>query len=269
MVWNLAQKSRTLRHIARHRGVSWGRCPVCQKMSLFVERGPYLRDSYRCMRCMTQPRMRALLICLEEVAPQWRSGRILEVAPHGASSRLLAAQVGEYVGTQYYEGVEPGTLVNEYRVEDLQGLTFDDETFDVVVTQDVFEHVPDPGRGFSEVARVLRPGGVHVFTVPLHGPSPSVTRVRFGDKGAEFVLPPVYHGDPVSDGSLVVTDWGYDIVDFIKATSGLLSLVVQRRDRSVGVDGPQCEVVVSRKPSAPSLVVSAPCLRAGIDRTTR
>ena len=40
-------------------------------------------------------------------------------------------------------------------------------TFDLVVTQDVLEHVLDPARA-AEIARTLRPGGAHVFTVPWY-----------------------------------------------------------------------------------------------------
>ena len=39
--------------------------------------------------------------------------------------------------------------------------TFADASFDLVITSDVFEHVLDPSRGFSEIARTLRPSGVH------------------------------------------------------------------------------------------------------------
>jgi SAM-dependent methyltransferase len=40
------------------------------------------------------------------------------------------------------------------------GLPFDDERFDVVVSNQVLEHLADTDAFVSEVARVLRPGGV-------------------------------------------------------------------------------------------------------------
>jgi SAM-dependent methyltransferase len=42
----------------------------------------------------------------------------------------------------------------------------------------VFEHVPDDARGFSELRRVLRPGGKMLFTVPLFDAPDTVDRVR-------------------------------------------------------------------------------------------
>ena len=47
-------------------------------------------------------------------------------------------------------------------------LSYDDASIDLILSSDVFEHVPDPYRAHAEVHRVLRPGGHHVFTVPFH-----------------------------------------------------------------------------------------------------
>lgn len=50
----------------------------------------------------------------------------------------------------------------------VERLDFEDESFDVVISCDVLEHVPDGAQGMVEMARVLRPGGVCVITVPAH-----------------------------------------------------------------------------------------------------
>lgn len=52
---------------------------------------------------------------------------------------------------------------------DLQALPFADGVFDGVFCSQVLEHVPDPFRAAGELARVLRPGGALVLTVPLLG----------------------------------------------------------------------------------------------------
>ena len=44
-------------------------------------------------------------------------------------------------------------------------MTFQNESFDLFITQDVFEHVMEPNKAFKEIERVLKPGGAHVFTV--------------------------------------------------------------------------------------------------------
>jgi SAM-dependent methyltransferase len=51
---------------------------------------------------------------------------------------------------------------------DLMLLPFRTGAFDAVTALDVIEHVPDDARAVSEIARVLRPGGILVATVPAY-----------------------------------------------------------------------------------------------------
>lgn len=58
---------------------------------------------------------------------------------------------------------------------DVTALPFANESFDAAVLGEVLEHVPDDAGALSEVARVLRPGGVLAVSVPANparfGPS--------------------------------------------------------------------------------------------------
>ena len=61
----------------------------------------------------------------------------------------------------------------ELRTYDEGGrLPFDDDMFDVVVSNQVFEHVVPIERSVEEIERVLKPGGVHYH----HFPSRTVLR---------------------------------------------------------------------------------------------
>jgi SAM-dependent methyltransferase len=51
---------------------------------------------------------------------------------------------------------------------DLAALPFANEAFDLVAAFDVIEHVADGDTALDELARVLRPGGTLVASVPLH-----------------------------------------------------------------------------------------------------
>lgn len=50
----------------------------------------------------------------------------------------------------------------------VQTLEFPDERFDVVISCDVLEHIDEDRKAMEEMARVLRPGGICVLTVPAH-----------------------------------------------------------------------------------------------------
>ncbi len=47
----------------------------------------------------------------------------------------------------------------ELKLEDVQSLSFEDESFDSAITSCVFCSVPDPLKGLNEIYRVLKPGG--------------------------------------------------------------------------------------------------------------
>jgi SAM-dependent methyltransferase len=84
--------------------------------------------------------------------------------------------------------------------QDLEHLTFPTGSLDVVITSDVLEHVRLDRLAHKEIARVLRPGGIYLFTVP-HGRSfpHTIERVIVHDPSDpardEFALEPEYHGD--------------------------------------------------------------------------
>jgi SAM-dependent methyltransferase len=225
-----------------------GFCPVCSRRTVFVAVTDWLRDSYECFRCGSIPRQRALMTVLERVAPDWRKRRIHESSPDGASSDRIARECVRYDASQFWPDVPPGSYRDGVRCEDLTRLTFDDGSLDLFVTQDVFEHVLAPERGFAEIARVLRPGGLHVFTVPWYGWQPTVTRVRVGAQGIEHVLEPEYHANPVDPrGSLVVTNWGCELPDVIAEHAGMTTSVHSIRDPRRGIVGAFPDVFVSRR----------------------
>ncbi len=125
--------------------------------------------------------------------------------------------------------------------------TFADASFDLVITSDVFEHVLDPAKAFAEVTRTLTPRGAHVFTVPWYWWKETLVRASRKDDGTiENLQPADYHGNPFdSNGSLVVTEWGSDLCDFVYRHSGATTTSILIRDRYRGLAGEFCEVFIS------------------------
>jgi SAM-dependent methyltransferase len=151
--------------------------------------------------------------------------------------------------------VLPGKERDGIRCEDLRDLTFQDDAFDLVISSDIFEHVRDPMRAFAEVFRVLRPGGFHIFSVPLRWPFPPRTKARVDWSGPEdvFLCPPTYHGSPTDpEGSLVYTDFGMDLPEELRGV-GFVTQVHHGHRQAV--------TFVSRK--APRPVPPTPSVDAG------
>jgi len=231
-----------------------GRCPCCDREAEFRAKYDWFRDHLLCSNCRSIPRERALMLTVERWYPQWRDLRIHESSPgyRGASVKLRNG-CRDYVGTHFSPGVPLGEMIpgTEWACEDLERQTFADESFDLVISQDVFEHVLDPAAAFREVARTLRPGGAHIFTTPLvnkHRPS-EVWAERGPDGEIVYHHEPEYHGNPIdSKGSLVTMHWGYDITEHIHRACGLPTTIVQIDDLSHGIRAEFIEVCVTRKP---------------------
>jgi 2-polyprenyl-3-methyl-5-hydroxy-6-metoxy-1,4-benzoquinol methylase len=51
-------------------------------------------------------------------------------------------------------------------VADVENIPFDEEAFDMVVSLETLEHVPDPARALGELVRVTRRGGRLIVTTP-------------------------------------------------------------------------------------------------------
>jgi len=229
-----------------------GHCPICKHEVTFRATEPYLRDSYFCMNCRSIPRERALMAVIDAYYPQWRDLTIHESSPsnRGASKRLRD-ESAHYIASQFFPDKDLGTMENGFRCENLEKLTFADSSIDLHITQDVMEHVFNPGNAFREIARTLKPGGAHIFTAPLWKKhEPSKVRARLDANGAISHLDsPVYHGNPIDDqGSLVTVDWGFDICRYIFEACGLFTHLVYIDDLSRGIRADLIEVLVTIKP---------------------
>ena len=167
--------------------------------------------------------------------------RIHEFGHTGALRTVFGVLPG-FTASDHVEGLAPGAAWRDGICnEDIQNLSFEDASIDLLVSQDVKEHVADPWRGFAEIHRVLRPGGRHVFTIPFNSALP-VSRVRAViEAGAlRHIEPPQYHGDPRrAEGALVFTDFGADFAGRLREIG--LDLRVHAIDDP---EAPGCPILV-------------------------
>lgn len=232
-----------------------GYCLCCKEETTFIAEGYWLRDEYICTKCHSKPRNRALNKALKDIYPEYEKLRIHESSPSRRQIKLMKQDCDNYTYSYFYQDIPLGMpLNNEWGGvnENLEAMTFLDNSFDIFITQDVMEHVLNPEKVFQEIERVLDEGGIHIFTVPIYLFSKTRPRVKFDDGKLINILPPIYHGNPISkDGSLVTYDWGDDIGEFIDKNTHMKTEIIQffhtKENYELGLEADFLQVIVSRK----------------------
>jgi len=230
-----------------------GFCPICEHQVTFRSKHEWLRDHFICPRCQSIPRERALMQVIKTFYPDYKNLSIHESSPgnRGASVALRQA-CSQYTASHYYPDISPGEMhsKNKFRCENLEELTFPNESFDLFVSQDVMEHIFNPEKAFKEISRVLKPGGAHIFTVPLVNKEKASECWASMNNNDQIINhhKPEYHGNPIDKkGSLVTMHWGYDIAEFIMLAAGTPTTVVMIDNLELGIRAEYIEVLVSRK----------------------
>ena len=138
--------------------------------------------------------------------------------------------------------------LNIYNV-DLQAMQFEDETFDIILSSEVMEHVKDLRRANSEIYRCLKPGGAHIFTVPFYDP-PFFTRTMIDTSSSQelYLEPPQLHGDDHLTGGIpAYRIFGQDILEGL-AKFGFEAKSVRVEAGANGIfDG---QYFIARRPAA-------------------
>ncbi|MCY3790232.1 MAG: class I SAM-dependent methyltransferase [Gemmatimonadetes bacterium] len=221
-----AKRAETTSSVGNQHFSHQGTCDICEDEVTFTAQHSYFRDHLICSGCGSIPRERALMRVIKQFFPNFAELRIHESSPVGRGvSKRLASECSSYSYSFLLEQVALGEVDTQSgrRCEDLERLTFDDDQFDLFVTQDVMEHVFVPNAAFREIGRVLKSGGAHIFTVPLvNGTKASERRANRTSSGEiEHHMDPVYHGDPTKpDGALVTMNWGFDLASSIINETG-------------------------------------------------
>jgi glycosyltransferase involved in cell wall biosynthesis len=139
-----------------------------------------------------------------------RNMRIYMAEANSVLANFFANRLGpnSCVRSEYYgPDRRSGDVIDGILHQDLQRTSFADASFDVVITNDVFEHIPDAITAEKEVMRILKPGGVYCFTVPFLPASEHdhVLAELNADGKIQYLTEPQYHSDPLrpAEGILV------------------------------------------------------------------
>lgn len=205
-----------------------GLCNLCGAIGEFRGTARRAREQFPCPNCRFSLRYRdqaaAILhhaafgrhLDMAAFAASEECGRlaILEAALRGPFVELLRGRAN-YTQTYLFEDVPLGASRDGVLCQDLERTTFDGEQFDLVITSDVMEHVADWRAAIAEIGRLLKPGGAHVFSVPLFWPFKARTtqRAKLVDGELAHLLPPAYHVSGTREKVLVFSEFGMDLLD--------------------------------------------------------
>lgn len=251
-----------------------GFCPICRTDTVFSSNDDNwygFRAFLFCNNCPVEPsvpRERAVALALHRLRPDWRNLIIHESSPVERNlSVVLARDCKCYLPTQLFPDVPRGTMRGRYRCEDLEQQTFPDGSFDIVVTQDVYEHILDPAAATREIYRTLRPGGISILTTGIwkHKVRTEQWAKRLDDGSIQLLVnPPEYHGNPISDdGSLVTYKYGYDFAELLAEWAPFDVEVRRSVDHHHGILGEFTDVVICAKPEHPTSAQQRAFVRPG------
>ena len=219
-----AQVQQALRLIALH-GIldPITKAPV-PASSLRLDGGNY-RESLVHNGCLS--RHRAVLLLLRElldaglIPPAEQLGLYCPeaITPFAALLRQLFPHV---LGSEYMpDPADPQR--QHFPHQDLCNLTLPDGCMDVVLCNELFEHLYNLPAALAEIGRILRPGGWLVSTCPFaYNRTDTIVKARHHPGAtpgvaaeAELLMEPEFHGDPVhpEQGSLVYQIPAWDVLE--------------------------------------------------------
>lgn len=179
------------------------------------------KESLDCAWCGASLRVRRLASVILERFPAGRSKSIAQWVNQREIQDLRIAEINGIAGLTKWLQTLPNHRYSEYQPEpskripheDLTKLTYGDQSFDLVLTSETLEHVPDLPKALGEIHRVLIPGGRHLFTIPWRPDVPrTYARATLND-GQFTPTSTVIHHPGGDHGYPVFTEMGLDFPD--------------------------------------------------------
>lgn len=167
-------------------------------------------------------RQRAVWLALESIIASLPTRDPAIYAPEAITpmAMRLRAVFPRFLGSEYTTDPEQADALYPIPIQDLQALDLRDASFDIVMTNEVLEHVPSIDAALSEIYRVLKVGGVHIGTMPfMYFQNESIVRARMENGRIVHLMEPEYHGNPVDPegGALAFEIPGWNLLERVRA----------------------------------------------------
>jgi 2-polyprenyl-3-methyl-5-hydroxy-6-metoxy-1,4-benzoquinol methylase len=130
----------------------------------------------------------------------WKKGLNLGTG-EGDYDQMVAKYVNELIGCDVNEedlnharALNAQVMNLHYEVNNALDLSYESDSFDLLISCEVIEHVGKPDQMVREIARVLRPGGIAIMTFPsrefpfTYDPVNRVYQWLRGVQGKEYLI---------------------------------------------------------------------------------
>ena len=220
--------------------LKYGKCLVCSQKTIFVLNGSAetVRNHAVCIRCKSNSRNRHVVKIILESFKKQGITKLADFQLHPktlilntSSTSPIAKNLGSgsnIICSEYYDDVPLGKFKAGVLNQDLQNLTFEDNTFDLIISEDVFEHIPDYQKGFKEIHRVLKQNGCHIFTIPFYFDQTSQKLFEIKDGKVVLNEPIEYHGDPIRGVIPCFHYLGYDLISFLNQIGFVVRIEISK-----------------------------------------
>lgn len=223
--------------------ISRSPCPNCRgKLFLSMRRDPFM---IRCLSCRANALNLALIPVIERHSQRYSIDTVWEMSTYGATLDFLEKNFPTVLSSEYFPDVVPGELVNGVLNQDVQNLSFEDQSIDLITSNQVFEHVRDDIKGYEECYRVLKKKGALIFSVPMYDNEKTLQLADSVGGEVIFYGEPEYHDSRISGPKSVLTYWRHSCHDIADRVS------------SVGFSARVVDVAVTRSQKIPAKVVYA------------
>lgn len=162
----------------------------------------------------------------------------------GDYDRMIAGYCTELIGCDVNEEdlvharvLNRNVMNLRYETNNALALTYPDNTFDLIVSCEVIEHVGQPELMVREMYRVMKPGGIAIMTFPsrefpvTYDPVNRIWQLTRGDDSREYAVSQGAYafGHEYLIGSADFKKWatgtGFEIVDFQGLSRHLVGLL--------------------------------------------
>lgn len=207
----------------------YGDCAVCNSPQPFVmdyqfshevdgRKIPNWRERLVCPNCGCNNRQRFII---HKVFEYYKLGMsVLLYEQNSKVFRKIKREIPDIRGFEYPgENYLGNRCVDEIICEDICHLSLPDNEVDMLVVNDVFANVYAYEDAFREAARVLKPGGKMIFTVPFDGNSVTTTRrAQITETGIVFLESKWERVNPIKglEPLLVYQVFGWDVLESLK-----------------------------------------------------